>query len=124
MGTWVHKLSKINEELRTAVCVECGPVSLRAMGYSKTGKKMWRCKQARITERRTRERPWLAFKTEVCESCGFIPEHPCQLDVDHIDGNHSNNDQSNLQTLCANCHRLKTQINKDWENKVILIDPL
>jgi hypothetical protein len=24
-----------------------------------------------------------------------------------------NNDESNLQTLCANCHRLKTQMNND-----------
>jgi 5-methylcytosine-specific restriction endonuclease McrA len=31
-----------------------------------------------------------------------------QLDVDHIDGNHRNNNPENLQTLCANCHRLKT----------------
>lgn len=25
-----------------------------------------------------------------------------------IDGNHKNDAPSNLQTLCANCHRLKT----------------
>ncbi len=48
------------------------------------------------------------YKKDSCESCGFIPEHSCQLDVDHIDGNHDNNDPNNLQTLCANCHRLKT----------------
>lgn len=47
-----------------------------------------------------------------CETCGFIPTHVCQLDVDHIDGNHENNSPENLQTLCANCHRLKT-----WENR-------
>jgi 5-methylcytosine-specific restriction endonuclease McrA len=36
-----------------------------------------------------------------------------QLDVDHIDGDHTNNELNNLQTLCANCHRLKTQVNND-----------
>ena len=46
-------------------------------------------------------------KKDVCESCGFRG-HSCQLDVDHIDGNHNNHDPTNLQTLCANCHRLKT----------------
>lgn len=50
-----------------------------------------------------------------CEFCGFIPIHPCQLDIDHIDGNHHNNNVDNLQTLCANCHRLKTHLNKDYE---------
>ena len=49
-----------------------------------------------------------------CEKCGFVAVDPCQLDVDHIDGNHKNNDPSNLQTLCANCHRLKTVKNKDY----------
>ena len=53
-----------------------------------------------------------------CELCGFIPIHYCQLDIDHIDGNCNNNNPSNLQILCANCHRLKTFLNKDWERKV------
>lgn len=48
------------------------------------------------------------FKKEQCEFCGFRPVHYGQLDVDHIDGNHNNNKEDNLQTLCANCHRLKT----------------
>lgn len=52
---------------------------------------------------------------DACEKCGFIPEHVCQLDIDHIDGNHANNATSNLQTLCANCHRLKTFHERDWE---------
>ena len=48
-----------------------------------------------------------------CERCGFEPEHTCQLDLDHIDGNHSNDSPDNIQTLCANCHRLKTHTNGD-----------
>lgn len=52
--------------------------------------------------------PYRKFKLKYCERCNFIPEHKCQLDVDHIDGNHHNNDPNNLQTLCANCHRLKS----------------
>lgn len=47
-----------------------------------------------------------------CFRCGFIPEDICQLDIDHKDGNHKNNDVSNLQVLCANCHRLKSYITK------------
>ena len=48
------------------------------------------------------------FKKNSCEVCKFRPLDKCQLDVDHIDGNHKNNEEDNLQTLCANCHRLKT----------------
>ena len=124
MGAWVHRLSEVNAKTRSAICSECGPVSLRAIGYSKSGKKMWRCKKVRVLEKKIRDRPWLLFRKEVCEKCGFIPKHSSQLDVDHIDGDNSNNDPLNFQTLCANCHRLKTYQNKDWENKVLLVDPL
>ena len=54
------------------------------------------------------KRPYRKYVKSFCEQCGFIPEHICQLDVDHIDKNHKNNAPENLQTLCANCHRLKT----------------
>jgi hypothetical protein len=53
------------------------------------------------------------YKKECCETCGFIAENPCQLDVDHVDGNGANHDPANLQTLCANCHRLKTHLSGD-----------
>ncbi|QHZ60024.1 hypothetical protein PJKIFABJ_00088 [Pseudomonas phage PE09] len=54
------------------------------------------------------------YKGDSCECCGFVAIHKVQLDVDHIDGNHFNNDPSNLQTLCANCHRLKTFLNGEY----------
>jgi DNA-binding transcriptional ArsR family regulator len=43
---------------------------------------------------------------EICESCGFVPEHERQLELHHLDRDRSNNDPSNLQTLCSNCHSL------------------
>ena len=56
-----------------------------------------------------------ATKGPNCERCGFVPESPVQLDVDHIDGDRANNDPSNLQTLCANCHRIKTFEHMNWK---------
>src|SRR4051812_25437648 len=54
-----------------------------------------------------------SHKKKFCELCGFEAEHPIQLDVDHIDGDRNNNNPDNFCTVCANCHRLKTLINKD-----------
>jgi hypothetical protein len=38
----------------------------------------------------------------VCETCG--DHNPLHLDVHHQDGDHANNLDENLVTLCANCH--------------------
>lgn len=54
---------------------------------------------------------------EKCEICGFEAVNKCQLDIDHINGDSKNNDFSNLQILCANCHRLKTLMNKDYRER-------
>ena len=64
------------------------------------------CARCRINDYRK-------HKKDHCEICGFVALIPAQLDVDHIDGDRTNNDITNLQTLCANCHRLKTHLNKD-----------
>lgn len=45
--------------------------------------------------------------------CTATITEPCQLSVDHIDGNHDNNDPENLQTLCHNCHAIKTVRSED-----------
>ena len=31
-------------------------------------------------------------------------DNPLSLEVDHIDGDNSNDDRSNLEALCPNCH--------------------
>ena len=45
-------------------------------------------------------------KEHKCECCGLISwnDKPIPLELHHIDGNHYNNDLSNLQILCPNCH--------------------
>jgi len=89
-----------------ALC-HCGRPQ-RSKGLTDSGLQLydrlcWKC----------RENGYRLHKGDRCEFCGFIPIHPVQLDVDHIDGDHTNNEMRNLQTLCANCHRLKTQMNND-----------
>jgi 5-methylcytosine-specific restriction endonuclease McrA len=49
-----------------------------------------------------------------CKSCKKDPRVFCVFDskhdIDHIDGNHSNNDPKNLQRLCHSCHSKKTNM--------------
>lgn len=70
-------------------------------------------KRVCTTCRSKRRRRLAEVKKSYCESCGFVAEWLGQLDVDHVDGNHHNDDFSNLQTLCVNCHRLKTHRSRD-----------
>lgn len=47
------------------------------------------------------------YKQDVCEKCGQGPSWngaPLTLQLDHIDGNPTNNRLENLRVLCPNCH--------------------
>lgn len=130
MGSHLHCLSGIDEENRTAICSTCGPVGIKRRGYPNVG---WRCRRGarrfrgnietiragrrrkarrREHDGRTLKRPYRKHLGLACCRCGFVPEHSCQLDVDHVNRNHKDNEPSNLQTLCANCHRLKTYLER------------
>ena len=62
-----------------------------------------------------------SYRKEYCENIdgrlGFkctatiLKEHYKNLlDTDHINNNHDDNRECNLQTLCANCHRVKGKL--------------
>ena len=70
-------------------------------------------------------------KKDVCEECGWDPLTDTRianitdpvvqnrvvrsvLEVDHLDGNHNNNEPENLKTKCLMCHRIKTIISGDY----------
>lgn len=46
------------------------------------------------------------LKSRICESCQLTTwfGDPIPLELHHIDGNNTNNNLSNLQLLCPNCH--------------------
>ena len=48
------------------------------------------------------------IKERKCEICGGVEwlGQPIPLELDHIDGNHYNNDFTNLRIICPNCHSL------------------
>jgi len=108
-----HKLTDINEEARTAVCSVCGHTKIKLRDKNNPISSRYRCKTVYKRNIDKSQYPYKIHRKESCEKCGFIPIHISQLDVDHIDGDRWNNNPSNLQTLCANCHRLKTHLNGD-----------
>jgi len=100
------------------LCTNCNKNKQRSSGKIR-GKTVYkrlcdRCHRKKYGIKKYRSLGYARHKKSSCEQCGFIPVQSCQLDVDHIDGDHSNSDPANLQTLCANCHRLKTLVNKDY----------
>lgn len=110
-----YPLDKRKEGRRKAACTYCYNEYHRI----KSNEYFKRNKEARreYARRTWNSKGYRKYKKSYCEHCSFIAIHSCQLDVDHIDGNHSNNDISNLQTLCSNCHRLKTFVNKEGRKR-------
>ena len=72
-----------------------------------------------------RNRPGVTpHKKEFCENrdkrlgfrCDATIINECQLEMDHIDGDRFNNVPENVQTLCRNCHAIKTKMFGDCKN--------
>jgi len=69
---------------------------------SKTSRKGTKRKQfTKLTKQKV-----LIQQNFTCNWCKTVLEFP---QFDHIDGNSSNNDISNCQALCPNCHAKKTR---------------
>jgi len=121
-----HELSEINYETKTGVCSVCGPVRVKLKG--KYGRACWNQVYAGVKRYRARSAAYraqkkAAKKTEkgrewnkekhrklvkmTCERCGFQAKSMAQMDGHHKDGNHFNNEPSNVESLCACCHRLE-----------------
>lgn len=73
---------------------------------SKTSRKDTKRKQfTKLTKQKV-----LIQQNFTCNWCKTVLEFP---QFDHIDGNSSNNDISNCQALCPNCHAKKTRKNPE-----------
>lgn len=52
------------------------------------------------------------FVSKWCIDCK--EKRPYLLQVHHIDWNHNNNKDENLEVVCANCHVKRHLWNKNW----------
>lgn len=119
MPRWVHTLENYDWEELTADCAACGRVRL-TLERRANGEDRYRCPRAhrgprasqankkRRVSRNARE------AVETCPRCRAIIEDPCQLDGDHIVPRWRGGADmpENVQTLCANCHRLKSRLER------------
>ena len=106
-----HGLRKSGKVFFKSLCYPCWREQ-NAAAYSHVKLYLQQLKKRNVAYRKMWKKPHLRHRGETCEECGFVPKHIAQLEVDHVDGNHSNNAPENLRTLCANCHRLKTMMER------------
>jgi hypothetical protein len=62
--------------------------------------------KAGVLDPRCIKKVLLKERGEKCEECGITNWNGKRImfDMDHIDGDHNNNDFSNLRLICPNCH--------------------
>jgi len=77
-----------------------------------------------LTEYQHRKHPYLWARLDYCENtdgrlgfkCTSNIAWPGMLDVDHINGDHTDNRLENFQTLCKCCHAYKSWKHQDYKS--------
>ena len=119
------------EKVERPLC-DCGNLCMKSpssvSGFNKKCRGCYKKAQANklgisVQELSNKSHPYRKFRKTYCENVDSRLGFRCtttillsaQLEVDHIDGNPSNNDPKNLQTLCSCCHKYKTILNEDYK---------
>ena len=105
MGVWQHKLSNRDFNKMTADCKFCGE-NINIVQWAN----IWHCSNARRLHRNGSKYrvKIIANKVSKCERCGLENKDYRFFDLNHRDSNHKNNEDTNIEILCPNCHRLET----------------
>jgi 5-methylcytosine-specific restriction endonuclease McrA len=117
MGSkWVHRLKDKDVKNRKAFCLGCKKiVDLTLTKYG-----VFHCLNASRQQRNNRKDRLYRLKIyenkiNECQRCKTKNEDYRFFDIHHIDRNHNNYNDDNLEILCPNCHRLETI--KIWNNR-------
>jgi hypothetical protein len=98
----------------------CNKSLAKSNGVSKHGFKKWHkycteCSKVAYNPKLG----YLRHKSDTCECCSFKSVDKCQLDIVYKDSNRKNKDISNIQTLCANCSRLRAKKIKQQKKSIL-----
>ena len=99
----------IGGTIKRAYC-KCGNLTA-SKGRDSQGRQRWRSQCYTCLKRASK------YKKTYCEVCFVTKAEMGTLDIDHIDGDRSNNEEWNLQTLCRPCHVKKSRENGDVKGK-------
>lgn len=110
----------LKEQKERGFCIICKNNKQNTNGKSKLGFTKYILYCAACEKRKYKKKDiqytYRDKKGSICNRCGFSGEK-CQLDVHHKDGNHKNDVESNLETVCSNCHRLEHFSEKKYKKK-------
>ena len=109
MGAWVHRLTDIDPERRTATCAACGPVSIY-----KGGAGVWRCGKHHMQRnaeyrRRDRQRRRAHVYVDNHVRRGTMTPEPCLFcdTTEDVHAHHHDYDLMDQVTwLCRDHHKL------------------
>jgi hypothetical protein len=100
------------------LCKTCGKRPV-AINYHKKGKTFYRSKCDHCARGNKEERPlWVKAgykKKNICDKCGFKSTYPEVFSIFYVDGVLTNNQHSNLKTVCANCQRILHREGVKWK---------
>jgi hypothetical protein len=113
-----NKITKVYKEREIKKCINCGKDSKNKKYCSNLCSSDFRNKERKeevIQDDNTlHPRAYKKFLIDKfgnqCMECGWNKINPktgkCPIELEHIDGNHTNNYLNNLKLLCPNCHSL------------------
>jgi len=99
-----------------SICIDCNLDQHTKSTINKED--LSRKKFSSEVEHRTLENQDFRCNNPDCrKQIGVVKGRVVHYDFDHVDGNSYNNDPSNCQALCLNCHREKTERERSSKGK-------